>query len=424
MVNTRYKISEKKASSFGGLHTISELLYKIGFKRLFDDVFGTIRKVRSYKPVENLQVLISSILCGGERLSDVDRLRTDSVLPTLFGTGVVPYDTTIRRDLQYIGDYSKSRQEFLYRINEVLLNNTKPESMTIDVDGTATKVEGHQENACKGYCPESPGDRCFQHLIISWDEMDTVLSIDTRGGEVHCIDGADGQMLQVLDRFSDQVDNILVRCDAGFYSDDILDLLEGFDNVEYEVMGAKLDAVVAQIGDRRFKSYHGSEREYAVFHHKIGKGKLRSYYVERYHKDEKMYLFDGMQWDYRVIVSNRSGKQPHTLFREYNLRARQELLIKELKGEFALGKIVSNDFRVTVAAAWVSAICCTLIGLFNRIALRREYRRYRMKRMRYFLFSLVARFARHAGVMVLKILSPPLGEWRYDQIIRRIHALC
>ncbi|MBN2542086.1 transposase [bacterium] len=323
MVNTRYKISEKKASSFGGLHAISELLYKIGFKRLFDDVFGNIRKVRSYKPVENLQVLISSILCGGERLADVDRLRTDSVLPALFSTGVVPYDTTIRRDLQYIGDYSESRQEFLFRINEVLLNNTKPESMTIDVDGTATKVEGHQENACKGYCPESPGDRCFQHLIISWDDMDTVLSIDTRGGEVHCIDGADDQMKDVLDRFSSQVDNILVRCDAGFYSDSILDLLESYDNVEYEVMGAKLDAVVVQIGDHRFKSYHGSDREYATFHHKIGKGKLRTYYVERYHKDEKMYLFDGMQWDYRVIVSNRSGKQPHTLFREYNLRARQ-----------------------------------------------------------------------------------------------------
>ena len=100
MVKTRYKISEKKASSFGGFHTISELLFKIGFKRLFDDVFGKIRKIRRYKPVENLQILISSILCGGERLSDVDRLRTDSVLPTLFGTGVVPYDTTIRRDLQ------------------------------------------------------------------------------------------------------------------------------------------------------------------------------------------------------------------------------------------------------------------------------------------------------------------------------------
>ena len=137
-----------------------------------------------------------------------------------------------------------------------------------------------------------------------------------------------------------------------------------------------------------------------------------------------MYLFDGMEWNYRVIVSNRSGKQPHTLFREYNLRARQELLIRELKGGFALGKIVSGDFRVTVAGAWVSALCCTLIGLFKRIALRREYRHYRMKRLRYFLFSLVARFVSHAGVVVLKILSPPMGEWRYNQIIQRIHALC
>ncbi|MBN2542087.1 hypothetical protein JXI42_04410 [bacterium] len=98
--------------------------------------------------------------------------------------------------------------------------------------------------------------------------------------------------------------------------------------------------------------------------------------------------------------------------------------MRELKGEFALGKIVSGDFRVTATAAWVSALCCTVMGLFRRIALKREYRHYRMKRLRYFLFSLVARFVKHAGVVVLKILSPPMGEWRYNKIIKRIHALC
>ena len=305
MVKTKYEIIEKSASSFGGLHpvsgihpilglhAVSELLESIQFNKVFSDVFGKYRKVRKYDPADNLKLLIAAIFCGGERLSDVNRLNIDSAIPELFGNSNVPYDTTIRNDLKHIGQRPAERQELLFRLNEKLLKRTGTKTMTIDMDGTATPVEGHQTNAKKGYCPEAPGSRCFQHLLVLCDEMDSPLAIETRPGNTHCANGAAEMIGKVLERFSPQMESILVRDDAGFYSDEILELYESYHNVEYEVKAAKFGKIASKIDDYCFKTYHGSKREYAVYEYTITGGKPRTYYVERERRDEKLYLFDG-----------------------------------------------------------------------------------------------------------------------------------
>lgn len=423
MVNLKYEIVEQNASSFGGLHAVLTLLDKIGINELFDSCFGRIRRVSRYHPVDNILYLVSSILCGGDRLYDIDRLRSDPVLLELFGNDSFPCDTSVRDDLFRLGELNSERREFLFRLNEYLLSKLRLEWMTIDMDGTATSVEGHQEFAEKGYCPESIGSRCFQHRIISCDETGTVLLVDTYPGDTHCSYGSVDSIGLVLDRFAPQVKHILVRLDSGFYSEEMLEKLESYSNVEYEVMGARLDPIAERLSDERFRSYHGSEREYGTFRHFMG-GKVRAYYVERGLQNiEQGVLFDDLKWTYRIIVSNREGKQPHTLFDEYNHRGCQEQLIGESKGEFALGRIVSGNFSVTKAAAWVSALAQTIMGVFRKIALRQEYRRFRMKRIRFWFFNIVAKIVRHGGQKILKLFAPPIGQWRYDKIIQRIAAL-
>ena len=72
-MKTRYQISKISASPFGGLYTISELLDKLQFEALFQEVFGAFRKVRKSSPVNNISLLIAIILSGGERLYDIER---------------------------------------------------------------------------------------------------------------------------------------------------------------------------------------------------------------------------------------------------------------------------------------------------------------------------------------------------------------
>ena len=424
MVKTRYELVEGNASAFAGLFAVSEFLRKIKFDGLFRENFGDLRRVREFRAVDNLKMLMAVVLSGGERLYDVERLKSDRVLPELFGNGSVPHSTTIRGDLLKFGCLDLEREEFLFRLNEKLLYFVKPKIIIIDIDGTATPVEGHQEGAEKGYCPASPGSRCFQHLIATWDEMKTTLAIETRPGNTHCVNGAIEFIRKVLDRFSHQVDKIIVRCDAGFYSDEILEALEAYENVEYEVSGAKLKHRVGQLDESCFKSYHNSESEYATFYYRMNNGKLRTYYVERTPSNKpQMALYHELEFSYRVIVSNREGKQPHKIFAEYNARGRQEKEICELKNEFALGRIVGHDFELTKAGGWLSALCHTIIGMFRWVAFRKEYRRYQMRRLRFFLFSIVGKFVKHANQKILKLHIPHMGKWRYNKMLERI-SLC
>ena len=422
MSHIRYEILEKKASSFGGLHGISKLYDVLQFDELFVKSFGDYRKTRKYTPSENIKMLIASIIVGGARLSDINRLNFDSVLPDLFGNGSVPCDTTLRNDLQKIGNLPEARDEFLFQLNELLLQHSKVSHMTIEIDGTASKVEGHQTGARKGYIPGHQGKRCFQHILVSWDEMDSPLYMETRSGNTYCAEDAAKIVEKVIDRFAPLVDTILCRADSGFYISSLLNLLDRYDNVSYVVKAKYIEGIIALVANKEFRSYHGSERTYATCEYTMKNSKPRKYYVERIRKNDEAYLFEEISYDYAAIVTNLENKQPHAIYNLYKERGRQEKLICEMKNEYALGRIISNDFHVTKAASWVSALVGVTISLFRQVALRHEYRRFRLKRLRYYFFNVVSKFIYRSRCKILQIFSPPIGSWRYDQVINRIQA--
>ena len=161
-MKTRYKIQKINATTFGGLYVISEFLHTLGFHELFQSIFGNFRKIRKFKPSDNIALLIATILSGGSRLYDPEQLAHDSVLPELFAEGDVPHDTTVRDDLQKIELMDQARREMLFLLNKRLFNNLEFKTITIDIDGTALSVEGHQENAKKVTAPKLPETVVFK----------------------------------------------------------------------------------------------------------------------------------------------------------------------------------------------------------------------------------------------------------------------
>ena len=415
-MKTRYQIISSNATPFGGLYAISEFLHTLGFHALFQSEFGDFRKVRKFKPSHNIALLIATILSSGCRLYDLEQLANDPVLPELFAEGEVPQDTTVRDDLQKIGTMDAPRRELLFKLNERLFRHLNLKTMTIDIDGTALPVEGHQENAEKGYCPEAPGNRCFQNLSVNCDETETTLMEETRPGNTHCAKGIIDFSRTLLDRFAPQIEKIILRLDCGFFSHELLRELESYPNVIYEV-GVPLQGwLKRKIRTLEYKSYHGSEREYASF----GNFKRR-YYVERspLKPGSQPDLFDNSRYSYRVIICNDLKRQPHTLFDHYNKRSKDEKSISELKNEYALGSMISGDYSVTKALVWVSFLAFTLMGMFRRVALRLEYARYRLRRLRFKLFHAVAYFTDHARRRTLNIAEPLMGSMRFKIILQR-----
>ena len=424
-MKTKYRIIESKATGFGGLYVIDEFFNKLHIDHLFDQVFGKYRKVRMYRPIDNLKIAISCLIAGGERLYDVEHFKKDPLIPDLFGLTSIPEDTSLRDDFVHIGHRNEEREELLFRLNEEHFKKTQLKTITIDVDASALPVDGHQENAEKGYCPEEPGSRCFQTLTAICDQTETTLKEQTYPGNTKW-SGEDtiDFCRPILDRFSPIMDKIIMRFDAGFYSDDFMVFLESYGNVVYLINKPKHEWLKNKITTLSYKQYHDSTRQYAWFCYAEGlNGQIRYYYVERTKKEPSAQtdLFEPDDYVYRVIVSNEY-RQPHVMFGIYNKRGRMEKHLEEMKNQYALGKMFSHDFLVTKTLIWISYLAFTIIGFLRQIAFRRQMAKYRLRRLRYILFTAIATFPKHARSRVLNISLPRITPWKFKFIMQRIWA--
>ena len=424
-MKTKYRILETKATPFGGLYVFNEFLNTLRFHSIFHTVFGQYRKVRKYLPVDNLKLVMASIVAGGERLYDVERFETDPVIPDLFGIESVPKDTSLRDDFEHIGDMDNQRRELLLRLHEDFFRKQNICSITIDIDGSALPVDGHQQFAEKGYCPSEVGSRCFQTLTAICDQTETTLAEQTCPGNTTWSAEESKAFCKVfLDRFSPQMDNIILRFDAGFYSDDLLKFLESYENVTYLISRPMHEWLQDKVTKLAYKQYGNSTPKYTRLCYNEGlNGQSRYYYVERTPKDPNLQtdLFECNDYTYRVIVCNQNHR-PHVMVRVYNKRARIEKHIEELKNQYALGKMVSRNFKITKTLCWLSYLTFTLIGMLRKIAFRREMIKYRLRRLRYLLFTNVATLPKHARKRCLNISLHRLTPWKFKFIMERLWA--
>lgn len=423
-MKTNYKRTKSNASPFGGLYVLAEFLHQIDFHSIFQDCFNKLRRIRKSSPSQNIALLAGMIISGGERLYDIRRLADDHTVCELFDMISAPADTTLRDDLFLIGQKDQSRAEMLLRLNERLFEKLNLNSITIDIDGTALPVDGHQEGAEKGYCPAEPGSRCFQSVKAICAETETVVAAWTLPGNAHCSRDIIEFLKPMLDRLTALELEINLHLDAGFYSHELLLFLEGYANVFYEIAVPQHEWLQNKIKALKYKHYHNSEREYTTFAYGEGlNGAFRYYAVERFLKpaNSQIDLFDQDVYTYRVVVSNRQ-RQPHTIFQDYNKRGRIEKHIEELKNQYALGKMVSGDFTITKALTWLCHLTFTLVGMLRKIAFRKRIKKLRLRRLRFLLFSAIGWFVHHSGKKVFKIALPRGAPIPFDAMMQRIWA--
>jgi hypothetical protein len=423
-VKTKYEISEIKATPFGGLYTFIEFLNQIKFHKTFNDCFKKLRKVRKSTPSQNIALLVGMILEGGERLYDINRFAKDQTVYELFDVPAAPKDTTLRDDLFLIGQKDDERTALLFRLNEQLFDKLQLNSITIDLDGTALPVDGHQEGAEKGYCPEEPGSRCFQSLKAICDETETVLAEWSMSGNAHCARDVTAHLKPLLDRLAKKGMKVKIRLDAGFFSAELLLLFESYSNVTYIIGVPQHEWLQAKVRALSYKSYYGSQREYAAFAYAEGlAGAFRHYSVERIKKptDSQMDLFDQDAYTYRVVVSNEA-RRPHLIFKSYNQRGRVEKHIEEQKNAYALGKMISKSFVISKALFWLSHLAFTLMGMLRQVAFRAKMKKYRLRRLRFILFSAMGWFVTHAKKRIFKLALPRNGPIPFSAMMQRIWA--
>jgi hypothetical protein len=133
-------------------------------------------------------------------------------------------------------------------------------------------------------------------------------------------------------------------------------------------------------------------------------------------------LFQMGGYSYEALVTNLM-LQPLNLWRFYNRRARAELIIRELKYAYALGKIPTNDFQANEAFFQIVLLAYNLLNWFKRLCVPPHLQRATLQRLRQRLFVVPAQLVRPDGIPTLHLA--PSYPWASDfsETLKRIRRL-
>jgi hypothetical protein len=224
-----------EATPFGGIFAMHRLVTNLGLVKAIDAALHLLKIHLPYHESDHVLTLAYSVLTGGTRLQDVDRLRSDVPLMNGLGAGLLPDPTTtgdfLRRfteaDLRALMDAINSVRSVLWRGRGAGLLG---EVVYLDADGTIVPTTGELKQGMDisykgiwGYAPllvtlantrevlylvNRPGNAPSHLDAATW--IDKAITLVRPHAKRVCLRGdTDFALTASFDRWAAQVDFVL-----------------------------------------------------------------------------------------------------------------------------------------------------------------------------------------------------------------------
>ena len=228
--NIHYDIADRtRGLAYGGIGGMQLLARQTGLVKAIDDKLKLLKRHLPYYESDHVLNITYNILCNGDCLEDIERLRNDEVYLDALGAERVPDPTTA-------GDFCRrfkanDVEALMDAINQVRLGVWKQqpdeffEEAVIDADGMIVETTGE----CKeGMNISYKGIWGYHPLVVSLANTSEPLYLVNRSGNCTSSEGAAGY----IDRAMDLCDtagfrNILARGDTDFSQTKYLDRWDG-----------------------------------------------------------------------------------------------------------------------------------------------------------------------------------------------------
>jgi len=219
---------------FGGSAVVGELVRRLELIAALDRAIETAPRVGGLRPIKQrargcspgqlLVAVAESMLCGGDSMLDLERLRADAAGAELRGVAEVPAASTA---CQLARRYRRlhlraAEQAFAACANgmDAQLGRTVEGAVTLDFDSTGVEVYGRNK---PGAGINYQGQLAYQPLLCSWAQRGRLLATELLAGN----DSARGEEpRQLLRRALDYLPGghgpVAARFDSGFYRVDLL----------------------------------------------------------------------------------------------------------------------------------------------------------------------------------------------------------
>ena len=425
-INLPIRYTEKPITAWGGLKLMARWFERINVRPLFGKHLEQLRggSNRAYDPVEVVLSFVVSVFMGAERLCHTYVLQYDEPVKRLFGFDRVPSLSTFSRFFRRFS--RRAVEEVFGGLNNDLIQRMRSfhptDGVTIDFDSSVFERYGKQEGAVRGYNPRKPGRPSHHPLFALIAEWNWVFHLWLRPGDTVSGSGAVAFFQEVMARKPEWMQVALVRLDAGFFWDSIMDKLERL-GLLYIIVAKMNPRIRSHVGRVRqwYRLAAGIEVGEMTYQGLDWKFERRMIVVRQCIKERPQAqgrLFDDLPgYRYRILVTNTT-MDAQKVWQLHRGRSDMENRIKELRHDFFMDSFSLKKFHATEAALWLVAIAYNLFSWFKLAILEDKSPRMMTVRMRLFLRGAV--LGTENGRTVLRLSASPKLRATYDKLLQRL----
>lgn len=402
----RIGFTDQRLTAYGGMAFWSSFLHKRRVRKELDRVLPHQPvSPNAYAPTDVALGLLGGIICGADKLSRVAYLRQDPALAEVLGIEAVASQSTLSRFLAAFDESASNRLNELHRWALGRLPS-RDGGYTLDLDSwSLLHRDGHQEGVAVGHTPVGLKP-CHRPLIACLAEPKLVAGFWLRKGNAQCPEGVPQFVGQLLDQLPKQIGIGCVRADAGFYNEQVLQLLEG----------RHLRYIIVMKLYQKWQKYcrHSDEAWSATdvpgidvqeIHSEVLGRRLvilRHRLSERPQAPGGKQLLDLPGYRFQALVTNLpQSYDVLAVWRRYNGRGDSENRIKEIGSQFGVKGLCCKKFWATQSACqlaiWAYNLCVLLqreLGMLDKVQLQT---------LRWRLFYCGAVWSRAQGKPTLKL---------------------
>jgi len=411
-------------TQFGGVALIEQFFQRIGLQGALADHIRFVQRNQRYSISESLEALLYPLILGLGRIETTEPLRHNGVFHYLAGLPSYPDATTLRR---FLDRFARRGRNALVKLHDTwraaMLG--EPSQAVFDLDSTVLTVYGRQEYAEVAYNPKKRGRPSYLPLLCFEGNTQDCWEGSYHPGATHVSAITIPLLEHAFPKLPASIREVRVRADAAFFDHEIVEFIEG-KRAFYAIVARLTRPLKSRLSGLRYHRISSGVWAAELRYCPHGWPGPRRFVVIRRPLPEEpsaqLTLFQVGGYTYQALVTNLA-LQPLNLWRFYNQRARAELIIRELKYAYALGKIPTNNFQTNEAFFQIVLLAYNLLHWFKRLCVPPHLQRATLQRLRQRLFVVPAQLVRPGGIPTLRLA--PSYPWTSDflETLRRIRRL-
>src|SRR2546422_2378377 len=411
-------------TQFGGVALIEQFFHRIQLQGALWRHVRFAQRNNRYSISESLKALLYPLVLGLGRIETTEPLRSNGVFHYLAGLPGYPEATSLRRFLER---FARAGRKALLRLHDRWRTAMIGRSAHVifDLDSTVLTVYGRQERAEVGYNPKKRGRPSYLPLLCFEGNTQDCWEGSYHPGDTHVSTITIPLLERAFAKLPELIGEVRVRADGAFFDHKIVEFIEG-KRAFYVIVARLTGPLKNRLSGLRYRRASPGvwTAEFGYCPHGWP-GPRRFVVIRRPVPEEpsaQLHLFQMGGYSYQLLVTNLALTPLH-LWRFYNQRARAELIIRELKDAYALGKIPTKDFAANEAFFQIVLLAYNLLNWFKRLCAPAPLQRATLQRLRQRLFVVPSQLVRPDGIPTLRIAPSYPYVADFLETLRRIRRL-